>query len=97
MFDNGIEDYEIVNDDLFAIAKSIHKGTPLPKGHGRLGDLDILFNKAIKHRESYMEAELGDSSYCRGKLHAYELYVEEVENASTIIEAYKAESESQEE
>ena len=29
LFDNGIEDYAIVTDDLFAIAKSIRKGTPL--------------------------------------------------------------------
>ena len=43
LFDNGIEDYAIVNDDLFAIAKAIHKGTPLPKGHGRiLDEKDIL-------------------------------------------------------
>ena len=40
LFDNGTEDYAIVNDDLFAIAKSIRKGTPLPKGHGRLIDAD---------------------------------------------------------
>ena len=71
------------------ILKAIRNGTPLPKGHGRLGDLDILLNKAMKHRKSYMEAELGDSSYCRGKLHAYELYVEEVENVDAIIEAEK--------
>ena len=38
LFDNGTEDYEIVNDDLFAIAKSIRNGTPLPKGHGRIID-----------------------------------------------------------
>ena len=30
LFDNGIEDYAIVNDDLFAIAKSIRNGIPLP-------------------------------------------------------------------
>ena len=36
LFDNGIEDYAIVNDDLFAIAKAIRKGTPLPENHGRL-------------------------------------------------------------
>lgn len=43
LFDNGTEDYEIVNDDLFAIAKAIRKGTPLPKGHGRiLDEKDIL-------------------------------------------------------
>lgn len=40
LFDNGIEDYEITNDDLFAIAKAIRGGTPLPEGHGRLLILD---------------------------------------------------------
>jgi hypothetical protein len=46
LFDNGVEDYAIVNDDLFAIAKSIRKGTPLPKGHGRiLDEKDILDTK----------------------------------------------------
>ena len=33
LFDNGIEDYEIANDDLSAIARSIRGGTPLPEGH----------------------------------------------------------------
>lgn len=42
LFDNGVEDYAIVNDDLFAIAKSIRNGIPLPEHHGRLGDLDAL-------------------------------------------------------
>lgn len=31
LFDNGIEDYAIVNDDLFAIAKSIRNGVPIFK------------------------------------------------------------------
>ena len=31
LFNNGIEDYAIVNDDLFAIAKSIRKGVPISK------------------------------------------------------------------
>ena len=38
LFDNGIEDYEIANDDLSAIAKAIRGGTPLPEGHGDLID-----------------------------------------------------------
>ena len=42
LFDNGIEDYEIVNDDLFKIAKAIRKGTPLPKGYRRLIDKDHM-------------------------------------------------------
>jgi len=37
LFDNGIEDNEIA-DDLSVIAKSIRKGTPLPKGYGALYD-----------------------------------------------------------
>lgn len=31
LFDNGTEDYGIVNDDLFVIAKSIRNCTPLDK------------------------------------------------------------------
>ena len=85
LFDNGIQDNEIAVDDVCEMARAIRLGIPLPKGHGRLGDLDIILNKALKHRENYMEAE--NSSYCRGKLHAYEVYVEEVDNAPTIIEA----------
>lgn len=30
LFDNGTEDYAIVNDDLFTVARSIRNGTPLP-------------------------------------------------------------------
>ena len=42
LFDNGTEDYAIVNDDLFAVAKSIRNCTPLPARHGRLIDADNL-------------------------------------------------------
>ena len=45
LFDNGTEDYAIVNDDLFAIAKAIRNGTPLPKGHGRLIDADAFIKQ----------------------------------------------------
>ena len=45
LFDNGIEDYEIAKDDLCAIAKTIRKGTPLPKGHGRLIDADKFISE----------------------------------------------------
>jgi len=41
LFDNG-EDYTIVNDDLFAIAKAIRNGTPLPEHHGDLKDADMI-------------------------------------------------------
>ena len=47
LFDNGIEDYAIVTDDLFAIAKAIRKGT--------------LFSKVMKEleRELLMEVDSG--------------------------------------
>ena len=62
LFDNGIEDYEIVNDDLFAIAKSIRKGKSLDAVLDEIRaeieemkmdvDLDIgnemIYNNAIK-------------------------------------------------
>ena len=51
LFDNGTEDYGIMNDDLFAIAKSIRNGTPLPKGHGRLIDADKL--KEHKYHDNH--------------------------------------------
>jgi len=47
LFDNGTEDYTIVNDDLFAIAKSIRKGVPLPKGHGDLIDRKELLKQPM--------------------------------------------------
>lgn len=34
LFDNGVDNY----DDAVDMAKAIRKGTPLPKGHGRLVD-----------------------------------------------------------
>lgn len=44
LFDNGTEDYEIANDDLFVIAKAIRKGISLPKGHGDIVDIETLID-----------------------------------------------------
>jgi len=38
LFDNSTEDYAIVNDDLFSIAKSIRNCTPIPEPHGKIID-----------------------------------------------------------
>lgn len=38
LFDNGVDNY----DDAVDMAKAIRKGTPLPKGHGRLIDADSM-------------------------------------------------------
>ena len=74
LFDNGIEDYSIVNDDLFAIAKTIRKGTPLPKGHGRLIDAD-----AFAIRGEYLEKLYGSDFYWEFK--------KQLDKHPTIIEA----------
>ena len=83
LFDNGKEDYEIVNDDLFAIAKSIRKGTPLPKGHGRLIDADAL---NISHGV-FVPKVNGNVFGCPMDA----VFADEIENAPTIIEADKEE------
>ncbi len=78
IFDNGIQDYEIATDDICEMARSLRRGTPLPKGHGRLKDVDKL-------KTHYVGTELGTD---------LEVYLEStIENAPTIIEADKAESE----
>ena len=62
------------------VGVSIKNGTPLPKGYGRLGDLDaIVFENA--DFDTY-----GD--YCRA--------FDAIDQADTIIEADKAESEDNE-
>lgn len=48
LFDNGVDNYDDTVDiairkgDIVDMAKAIRKGTPLPKGHGRLIDADTL-------------------------------------------------------
>ena len=78
LFENGVEDYAIVNDDLFAIAKSIRKGIPLPKGHGRLIDADALkleCYSVVDPKGIYNELKIIEDYY--------------IDDAPTIIEADK--------
>lgn len=47
-----IKQHNVYPYDVDVICRAILSGTPLPKGHGRIGDLDIL----VKHNvisESY--------------------------------------------
>ena len=76
--------------DAYRIVAWIKNGTLLPKGHGRLGDLDALEKeivngiKAGNYEEGYETfANINDMDDC----------VECVKYAHTIIEADKAESE----
>lgn len=41
LFDNGVDNY----DDAVDMAKAIRKGTPLPKGHGRLIDEQSIIDR----------------------------------------------------
>ena len=47
LFDNGVDNY----DDAVDMATAIRKGTPLPKGCGRLIDADALTEKAPEIQE----------------------------------------------
>lgn len=74
LFDNGTENYGIANDDLFDIARAIRKGTPLPKGHGRLIDSKALGDYFWEHRS---------------KLFTHKDLQSVIDHAPTIIEADK--------
>ena len=82
LFDNGTEDHEIAKDDLSTIVQSIRKGTPLPKGHGKLGDLDAL-------REEVSSWGMNDYEPLD--------FIDEIDSADTIIPADKTESEDDKE
>ena len=60
------------------IAQSIANGTPLPKGHGRLGDLDALRDEV---------SSWGMNDYEPSD------FIDEIDRADVIVEADKAESE----
>jgi hypothetical protein len=67
LFDNGVDNY----DDAVDMAKAIRKGTPLPKGHGRLVDADALydqfeyadydFEKTMEYAPTIIEADKAES------------------------------------
>ena len=45
LFDNGIQDNEIATDDICEMARALRLGIPLPKGHGRIGDLSKIYDR----------------------------------------------------
>ena len=64
------------------IAQSIAQGTPLPKGHGRLKDTDAICKDIIS------ALSISDEKYL---LESEKAVYKRIKNASTIIEADKAE------
>ena len=84
LFDNGTEDYAIVNDDLFKIAKSIRNGTLLPEGHGKIVDIDKL-----------IDSKCNECGHLRGVSCTIPCYeVRRMLDAPTIIEADKESEET---
>lgn len=75
LFDNGVDNY----DDAVDMAKAIRKGTPLPKGHGRLIDAEKL--KLTEH-DIYVMA-INYRHRC--------ITIENIDEAPTIIEADRSE------
>lgn len=90
LFDNGIEDYAIVNDDLYAIAKSIRYCTPLPEHHGDLIDKSKI-HKAIPAEDD----NITGMGMTYDEMNAYNDGIDSmyslVENAKSIIPADKGE------
>lgn len=81
VIDISEDDYRKVQDGRASVSmmrEAIVSGTPLPKGHGRLIDADDV--------KSYFSDREGDD------FTAFHFY-DAVENAPTIIEADKGESE----
>ena len=71
------------------LCKAVNSGKVLPKGHGRLGDLD----KIKKEMQNYHDDCAKTSEYTRL---GFETAIAVVEDASPIIEADKTESKDKE-
>ena len=82
----NIDVYVLDEVNFILIENAIANGTPLPKGHGRLGDLDALETEMVNgiHAGNYEE---GYEEY--GHINNMDDCVECVKYADTIIEADK--------
>lgn len=79
LFDNGVDNY----DDAVDMAKAIRKGTPLPKGHGKIVDIDKL-----------IDDKCNECGHLKGVSCTIPCYaVRRMLSAPTIVEADEVESE----
>lgn len=80
--------YKICQGHGDIVYKYIANGTPLPKGHGKLGDLDAVMGDISTSIEAMTNIGIAvDGEYLWAKLN------DAIDNAQTIIAADKAESE----
>ena len=71
LFDNGIDNY----DDAVDMAKAIRKGTPFPKGHGKLTNhewIDFLTEQFDISRTSAKEMLFYHQTYLRVDFYIFE-------------------------
>ena len=83
-----IGDEWIDSEYIYNIINSIQNGTPLPKGHGRLGDLDQL--ERIMYRKAF-ETDSDMQKWDSGCWIRYKMFENSMEEMPTIIEADKGE------
>ena len=84
-----VDNPQTYTDDLY---EAIRNGTPLPKGHGRLGDLDELKQTLENHHNFFVMAygNINKANQCdKSRLDEIDNCIAEIVNAPTIIEADK--------
>ena len=86
---NGLDANEI-----WDLRLAIKNGTPLPKGHGKLKDTDKLAKEINSFKDNW---DCCRNEYEAGRYESYDYAVDMIEDADTIIEADKAESEGKKE
>lgn len=67
------------------LCEAVRNGTPLPKGYGRLGDLDKIQSMARKKAEDYFPEGRYDYGYRKALFD----FAKDIDDAPTIIEADK--------
>lgn len=92
VIDINEEEYNLIKRTnshyLIRYERMIKNGVPLPKGHGRIGDLTAVMNDINQSIEEMTNIGITvDGDYLWGKLN------DAIDNTPTIIEADKAESE----
>lgn len=85
-----IEESKLSPRNLDYFERRIAKGTPLPKGHGDLKDADKIANEVNALKDNW---DRYGNEYESGRYESYDYAVDMINDAPTIIEADKAESE----
>jgi hypothetical protein len=73
---------------LLDLREAVRNGTPLPSGHGKLGDLDKVADRLEVLRDGWNRY---GNEYESGKYDGYDCALDEVMDAPTIIEADRSE------